>query len=502
MGVFSHVSTKLGSGIVSLSGVADLEVAEVNGQWMLYSASLTDYSLGAFRIGANGALTQHDGLDYGGATGTLGVQGIEVFEGPSGTTLIPMSRYDDRLAIHEFDNDGGFDEVSPPAGSIATQMARISAATSIEIDGTNFAYFASSDSSGFKGYQMDNDYDLAEITPRNDNAKAHLGDVTDMVAATAYGKWFMFATSGIDAGVSSYRMDKNGQTYSKHNTGPEDGIGINAPSALTTVSAGSDVFLVVAGAGSNSLTVFRITKQGVMREKDHVIDDGETRFENVTALEAVEVNGRSFILAGGSDDGITLFELTPRGGKLKLWGVLEDSDGVSLSDISDIEALVIGDEMHIYVSSTHENGITHMTATLGDLAGPTVGTKNDEVFEGSEQDDLIMGMNGEDTLRGNGGDDWLVDGPGMDVLEGGAGADVFCFAIDRKSDTVLDFTPGVDRIDLSELSRLYSMDQLNFNERDFGVVINYGSEYIRVLSNDRGGEITVDDFQASDFLFS
>jgi hypothetical protein len=158
--------------------------------------------------------------------------------------------------------------------------------------------------------------------------------------------------------------------------------------------------------------------------------------------------------------------------------------------------------MHIYVSSTHENGITHMTATLGDLAGPTVGTKNDEVFEGSEQDDLIMGMNGEDTLRGNGGDDWLVDGPGMDVLEGGAGADVFCFAIDRKSDTVLDFTPGVDRIDLSELSRLYSMDQLNFNERDFGVVINYGSEYIRVLSNDRGGEITVDDFQASDFLFS
>lgn len=502
MTVFSHVSTKLGSGVVSLSGVADMELVEVNGQWMLYSASLTDYSLGAFRVSANGALTQHDGLDYAGSSGTLGVRGIEVFEGPSGPTLIPMARYDDRMAIHELGSDGGFDEVSPPAGSIATQMARISAATSIEIDGTNFAYFASSDTGGFKGYQMDADYDLIEITSRNDNTKAHLGDVTDMVATTAYGKWFMFAISGNDAGVSSYRLDKNGQTYSKHNTGPEDGIGIDAPSALTTVEAGGDVFLVVAASGSSSLTVFRITKQGVMREKDHVVDDGETRFENVTALEAVEVNGRSFILAGGSDDGITMFELTPRGGKLKLWGVLEDSDGMSLSDVSDIEAILIGDEMHIYVSSAHENGITHLTATLGDLAGPTVGTKNDEVFEGTAQDDLIMGMNGDDTLRGNGGDDWLVDGAGMDEMEGGAGADVFCFAIDRTSDTILDFTPGVDRIDLSELSMVYSMDQLTFNQRDFGVVINYGSEYIRVLSSDLGGEITVDDFEASDFLFS
>ncbi len=502
MSLFSHVSTKQGSGVVSLSGVADMELVEVNGQWMLYSASLTDYSLGAFRIGATGALTQYDGLDYGGATGTLGVHGLEVFEGPSGPTLIPMARYDDRMAIHEIGNDGGFDDVSPPAGSIATQMARISAATSIEIDGTNFAYFASSDRGGFKGYQMDADYDLLEITSRNDNAKAHLGDVTDMIATTAYGKWFMFAISGTDAGVSSYRLDKNGQTYSKHNTGPEDGIGIDAPSALTTVAAGGDVFLVVAASGSNSLTVFRINQQGVMREKDHVIDDGETRFENISALEAVEVNGRSFILAGGSDDGITLFELTPRGGKLKLWGVLEDSDGVSLSDVSDIEAIMIGDEMHIYVSSAHENGISHLTATLGDLAGPMIGTKNDEVFEGSEQDDLIMGMNGQDTLRGNGGDDWLVDGPGIDVMEGGAGADVFCFAIDRTSDTILDFTPGVDRIDLSELTRVYSMDQLSFNQRDFGVVINYGSEYIRILSNDLGGEITVDDFEPSDFLFS
>jgi len=35
MGVFYACSTKLGSGVVSLSGVAGPRMTEVNGQWML-----------------------------------------------------------------------------------------------------------------------------------------------------------------------------------------------------------------------------------------------------------------------------------------------------------------------------------------------------------------------------------------------------------------------------------------------------------------------------------
>lgn len=45
--VFLHLTTKFGSNGVSLSGVADMELLNILGQWTLYSASQTDYSLGA-----------------------------------------------------------------------------------------------------------------------------------------------------------------------------------------------------------------------------------------------------------------------------------------------------------------------------------------------------------------------------------------------------------------------------------------------------------------------
>ncbi len=500
--VFLHLTTKFGSNGVSLNGVADMELLNILGQWTLYSASQTDYSLGAFQIGNSGGLSQLDGVGYAASSGTLGVHGLSVLQVGAQLGLIPRSSFEDKLAIHDLNINGSFGNVAPPVNSIANEMARLSATTSIRIDGIDYAYFANSENAGFKGYEVSNNLDLTEITARNDNQKSHLGDVTDLLALEAYGKNFIFATSAEDAGVSSYRLDKFGRTYSKHNTGPEDGIGMSGTTAMVSVETEGDVFLIVAGAGSNSLTSFRISKQGVLREKDHIVDTGDTRFETVSALEAVQINDRSFVLAGGNDDGITLFELTPRSGKLKLWGVLEDSNATTLASVSDIEALEVDGELHLYVTSAYENGITHLKADVGTLASPIVGTKNAEVFDGSANDDLILGMNGDDTLRGNAGDDWLIDGRGMDLLEGGIGADVFCFAVDRKTDTIVDFTPGVDRIDLSEIPMLYSLEQTTIVQKDFGVVVSFGSERVKILSNDLGGDIMVADINSNDFIFN
>jgi len=57
---------------------------------------------------------------------------------------------------------------------------------------------------------------------------------------------------------------------------------------------------------------------------------------------------------------------------------------------------------------------------------------------------------------------------GMDVMEWAGLADVFLLCDGpQRTDTILDFTPGVDRIDLSELSRLYSMDSADLQRAGF-----------------------------------
>jgi hypothetical protein len=82
-------------------------------------------------------------------------------------------------------------------------------------------------------------------------------------------------------------------------------------------------------------------------------------------------------------------------------------------------------------------------------------------YRASDHDPLVVGLNlvhavtgtgGRDTLVGTAGDDVITGGAGADTLTGGAGRDVFAYASMRDAaDTITDFTPGTDRLDLSAL---------------------------------------------------
>ena len=62
------------------------------------------------------------------------------------------------------------------------------------------------------------------------------------------------------------------------------------------------------------------------------------------------------------------------------------------------------------------------------------------------------GTAGRDTLVGTSGDDILIGGGGADLLTGGAGGDIFRFTSTRDAgDTITDFTPYADKLDLNAL---------------------------------------------------
>lgn len=82
-------------------------------------------------------------------------------------------------------------------------------------------------------------------------------------------------------------------------------------------------------------------------------------------------------------------------------------------------------------------------------------------FRSSDHDPVVIGLNltkpvngtsGRDSLIGTAGDDVLTGGLGADTLTGNAGADVFVFNSMRDAiDTINDFTPAIDRIQLTTL---------------------------------------------------
>ncbi|MFK8331342.1 retention module-containing protein [Pseudomonas sp. BJa5] len=81
-----------------------------------------------------------------------------------------------------------------------------------------------------------------------------------------------------------------------------------------------------------------------------------------------------------------------------------------------------------------------------------IGSDYNDNLTGDGNANLLSGGLGNDTLNGGGGNDVLIGGPGNNTLSGGAGSDTFLWQQGNSGhDVVSDFTPGTDRLDLSQL---------------------------------------------------
>ena len=99
-------------------------------------------------------------------------------------------------------------------------------------------------------------------------------------------------------------------------------------------------------------------------------------------------------------------------------------------------------------------------------ANTITGTNNAETLNGTAGADLILGLGGNDTIKAGTGADIVDGGAGRDSMYGGDGADTFRYTnvLDSyrdydtggvtATDTIYDFTVGVDKIDVSALGIL------------------------------------------------
>jgi predicted extracellular nuclease len=89
-----------------------------------------------------------------------------------------------------------------------------------------------------------------------------------------------------------------------------------------------------------------------------------------------------------------------------------------------------------------------------DLYTPTPyrSSDHDPVVIGLSLVKKVAGTDGRDTLTGTPGDDSIQGGAGADTLSGGGGRNVFVYTSMRDAaDTITDFKPGLDRLDLNAL---------------------------------------------------
>lgn len=349
-------------------------------------------------------------------------------------------------------------------------------------NGTDMIYVADAISGALNGYAID-----ASGVPRwvsttaSPSGGAVGGQVLLEMAAVAGQEFLLRADTSFD-GVASYRVEANGALVQVGALGASNGLGVNDPSVMTTVTAFGKTFVLLGAGGSGTISAMELTATGSLRPTDHLMDTLDSRFGMITALEAVVVQGRVFVVAGGGDDGLSLFTLLADGRLVHLQ-TLEQDTGLGLQDITAVAMTVVGTELQIFVASAAQSGLSLLHIDLAALGVTVNGATGGNLRrDGSALDDLLVAnTSGRDTLMGLAGEDVLVSGPGSTTMFGGAGNDTFVIRNSANRQYVMDYSPG-DRIDLSGLPMLRSTAQLIATPTDHGLLLSHAGTVIEIVS--------------------
>ena len=486
-----HSTTLDGFPLAESQIISDLTIVETSGGTRLASMSYAADTWTLFDLSATGnpAFDQTQPLSQsavplgGGAdmvSGDLDGQQFAVVVGLSGADL----------AFYSVNADGTLSEDLTLAGDL-TALASLDAFLITESAGTGYA-IAADHASGALNVYVKQGASLTQVAAAPPVPGIDVADFAHLTAISTPSADFLLTASLSDNQVVAFRIDAGGALSATGSLGQAQGLGIQAPSALATATIDGRDFVLAAGSGSNSISVFELDATGALTPTDHIIDDVARRFDQITSLAVSVAGDRVFVTAAGADDGFSLFSLLP-GGRLFHEASVADSAAVTLDNITDIVSHIAGDTLSIYAASQSEPEITHYTADLSALGSVATGTGADDAITGTADDDVLHGFDGDDALTGGAGNDILLDGAGSDTLTGGTGADSFLLAFDGARDTITDFDLAQDRLDLSEYFLFQSAAQLAVQSTSWGATISYAGDITDIYTSS-GAPLTRSDF--------
>lgn len=485
---FTYVTTLSVGAAEFYTGVVDLDITWLNGNALLYSASGPDGGMRAYSISNGGAVSLSDEQIYGANSFDTAPIQMELLDLGGSSVLVPMGINPQGITGYGLAANGTISSgvnLSTNGSGADNYPASVA---SISIGGETYVFGSHAGSDLIHTYLLEPNGTLTDQTIGQSSAGYQGIAIPDMGGVVVGGTSYLLTISAVENTITSYEIDANGGLSQRAAMGADQGLGISAPTALVTAVVDGITYAVVAGGGSSSLSVVEITASGSLLPVDHILDDLSSRFQACASLEIVEVGARVFILAGGADDGVSMFELMP-GGQLLGMDSFADTAQTSLANVTALAAETMGSTLQVFASSESEAGITQLSMNMSNLGTPIVGTSSSNSLSGTSAHDLIMGGAGNDTISGGDGDDILVDGTGVDRLTGGNGTDTFVLTADGQNDYILDFDAGVDRLDLSDFMMFYGVGQLAITSTSSGAELRFRNEVIYVTSSN-GNSLT------------
>ncbi|WP_411891455.1 M10 family metallopeptidase C-terminal domain-containing protein [Yoonia sp. SDW83-1] len=462
------------------SRITDLEIVDNNGNPVLLSTTRYDGVLQSWQMDTS-SIALIDTLNFDGGDRPGGTSTLTAF-GPGGATgLVTGGGTGGVLQTITLQSDGTF-AVDNTLDTLPAIFGGFQYGVTINLASGDQAVFgALAGNAGIAQLSFNSTGALTDhaiiLTPDT----GHTGNIAAVAKADIGGTNYLFTANPLQNAVTSWAVAPDGSVSTSDHINPDEGLWISAPSVMQTAMVGGSTYLLLGAAGSSTISVMQVGIDGSLTMRDHLLDNLNSRFAGITALEVVNHNGQTYVIAAGADDGVSIFVLL-EGGYLLSRAHIEDTVDMGLDNISAIAARSRDDGLDIFVASSSETGITQLRYDSGPTGVTTTAVLAGGLLSGTTGNDILQGHDADDLIEADQGDDILRDGNGSDTLTGGAGADVFTLSRDGVADTITDFTLGEDKLDLSQWSLLRDISQLTFTIQSYGMNIAYGDELLIVRS--------------------
>ena len=351
-------------------------------------------------------------------------------------------------------------------------------AVHLQTGGTGLVVLADTTGNGLATFQVDSNGTMVEQNQVASQQAAFTGQISALSVVTQGSNSFVLAASASNHSITAYAVSSNGTLSPASTLGAQQFLPIATPQDMATVSVQGQSYIVLASAGTGSLTVLTLDSAGVLSPVDQVADSLNTRFQGAQVLESFTHQRNAYVIAAGQDSGLSLFRFSDDGQLVHL-DTIADQVNTPINSITDMYVDIIGGDVQLFTVSGSEAGIGHFTLSLSTTS--------------SAQADVLFAQDTGQALNGGAGDDLLRDGAGVDQLTGGTGADTFMLIGDGGTDRITDFELGQDRLDLSHWAGFTHVQQLTVTSTATGAILSFNNEQL-VVDSANGLTLSATDF--------
>ncbi|MFW8637099.1 calcium-binding protein [Cribrihabitans pelagius] len=388
----------------------DIEIAVQDGAATLYAITGMNGGISRWQLDAGGALAAAAGRSLHGAA-DLQTGGFQLAEAGGGLRLIREATSQGELAFHRLLPGGGLADQGGQALAGA-DAAGFAALTVAQLEGGKCAVYGTGAGNGrLQGWRLGGEGRAEDRTgAAGGEAPYQLPGATRLAVAETAEGLVLLAADSASGGLVSFRIDaRNGALSPAAALGAAEGLAVAGITALEVFEADGQAWALLGAAGNGSLTLVQVGGNGALTFADQLSDTLATRFGGVEALEVVVADGEVLVLAAGADDGLSLLRMLP-GGRLVHVESLANAAGLGLANVTALEAVVLDGTLQVFAASG-QGGISQFSLDLETLGASRAAGAAREALRGTDGSDVLASGAGGGWLTGGAGGDVFVIGP-------------------------------------------------------------------------------------------